>query len=379
MKQRLPAMYFYVDHTSQFPHNTGIQRCVRLIAKSLIKLGINLCPVCWDPAKGFVLPTAAMLDHLACWNGPAVNSWHLNLDNPQGLNWILIVELVRAQNKPSPQMMKSYAATLGLQVAWVFHDAIPLRRAHFYGGHGSMAAQSHAAYMRGLASADLVLANSSHLCDFLRKRKLPFMHVVGLPLAHEFPGKRSFGLQQVRTKGEPLKILCVGSLEQRKNHKSLLKALSWLSDTEIFSFQLKVVGWSQEPVVVEMIERAINMGLPIEYISDADDDCLSDLYEWAHVSAYPSVEEGFGLPVAESLWRGRGCICSGEGALGELASGGGCIRVDVNSWQDIAKTFLQLEKHPKLLAKLTLEINQRELRCWKDYGSGLLNNLFLYS
>lgn len=370
-------MYFYVDHTSQFPYNTGIQRCVRLIAKTLIGLGINLCPVCWDPVKGFVLPTAAMLDHLERWNGPAVNSWYLNLDNSKGLNWLLIVELIRAKNRPSPQMMKDYAASRGLKVAWVFHDAIPLRLPHFYGGPSSPATQSHAAYMSGLASADLVLANSYttafHLCEFLHERKLPFTHVVGLPLAHEFPGERSLGLQYSRFEGEPLKILCVGSLEQRKNHKSLIKALTWLSATENFHFGLKVVGWSQEPVVVEMIKRAITIGLPIECIGDADDEYLNHLYEWSHISAYPSIEEGFGLPVAESLWRGRGCICSSEGALGELSSGGGCIRVDVNSWQDIAKAFLDLEHSPMLLSQLSVEINQRKLSSWRDYGRELLH------
>ena len=36
-------MFFYVDHTTRFAHNTGIQRCVRLTARALLELGIPLC------------------------------------------------------------------------------------------------------------------------------------------------------------------------------------------------------------------------------------------------------------------------------------------------------------------------------------------------
>ena len=42
-------------------------------------------------------------------------------------------------------------------------------------------------------------------------------------------------------------------------------------------------------------------------------------------TVYPSVEEGFGLPILESLWCGKPAICANFGAMLEVAeAGGGC-------------------------------------------------------
>ena len=44
---------------------------------------------------------------------------------------------------------------------------------------------------------------------------------------------------------------------------------------------------------------------------------------------FKNVPEGFGLPIMESLWHGKPCLCAGFGAMGEIAEGGGCLTVDV--------------------------------------------------
>ena len=369
-------MFFYVDHTSRFVRNTGIQRCVRLTARALIELGIPLRPVCWRPEQGFVLATPAQLSHLERWNGPPADAWTLDLDMPIEPAWLLVVELVRSRVGPSVVELTHSARQRGLKVAWVFHDAIPIRLAHFYGGLNSLAARSHADYMRGLASADRVLANShttaDHLRSFLNREELPSAHVHGLPLAQACPGIQRVRRLDCHQTGSPLRLLCVGSLEARKNHRTLLKALAWLLAFKERSVDLRIVGWANDPAIAALVERAISLGLSVAWIHDADDDRLNQLYAWAQFTVYPSIEEGFGLPVAESLWHGRGCLCSGEGALGELAAEGGCLTVDTRSWRLLAEAMSSLVASPDFLVDLNRAAQQRSLRTWSDYGQQLL-------
>ena len=369
-------MLFYVDHTTRFAHNTGIQRCVRLTARALIELGIPLRPVCWQHDQGFVLATRDQLSHLERWNGPSADSWTLDLATPITPPWLLVVELVREMNKPTPQRMQAAARARGLKVAWVFHDAIPIRLAHLYGGEQSMAASSHAAYMRGLAVTDRVLANShttaEHLRSFLQKENLPSAHVQGLPLAQAFPSPRMDCPPETHQFGAPLRLLCVGSLEARKNHRTLLKALAWSKTFSNVMVKLRIVGWANEPKIAALLQRSVRLGLPVEWIQNADDECLDQLYAWSQFTVYPSLEEGFGLPVAESLWHGRGCLCSGDGALGELASGGGCLMVDTRSWRSVADALVTLAASPERIAALNAAAQRRSLRSWSDYGQQLL-------
>ena len=135
---------------------------------------------------------------------------------------------------------------------------------------------------------------------------------------------------------------------------------------------LRIVGWANDPAIVALVERAISLGLSVAWIHDADDDRLNQLYAWAQFTVYPSIEEGFGLPVAESLWHGRGCLCSGEGALGELAAEGGCLTVDTRSWRLLAEAMSSLVASPDFLVDLNRAAQQRSLRTWSDYGQQLL-------
>ena len=369
-------MLFYVDHTTRFAYNTGIQRCVRLTARALIELGVPLRPVCWQQDQGFVLATPAQLRHLERWNGPPVDAWTLDLDTAIEPAWLLVVELVRSRVGPSVAELTHSARTLGLKVAWVFHDAIPIRLAHLYGGLQSAAARSHAAYMRGLSVADRVFANShttaDHLRSFLNREQLPSTHVQGLPLAQAFPTPRQTPSPEPHQLGSPLRLLCVGSLEARKNHRTLLKALAWLEAHSMGMPHLRIVGWANDPALAALVERAISLGLPVAWIRDADDHRLNQLYAWAQFTVYPSIEEGFGLPIAESLWHGRGCLCSGEGALGELAAEGGCLTVDTRSWRALADALNSLLGSPDRIAALNAAAQQRRLRSWSDYGQQLL-------
>ena len=369
-------MYYYVHHTSSFPRNTGIQRCVRSIAAALIARGCGLRPVVWDQGAGELKAASHhQRQHLARWNGPPIAAWaDQSQEPPSHGNWLLIVELVSGPFHPSVQQLREEAKRRGLKVAWVFHDALPLRS----GAERTVAC--HSAYMTGLACFELVLANSEASAKDLRQFLLQRGHnqvelgqlIHALPLATEFPGSpRGVPLAQ-RPVGNQLRLLTVSSLEPRKNHLGLLKAVIFLVAQGAFPAELVLVGWANDPRVVALVQRALQLGLQLRWEAEVDDARLGELYHWCDFTVYPSLEEGFGLPVAESLWQQRPCLCSGDGALGELAMGGGCLPVNTHDWRQLAAGLARLLHDPSLRTQLTQEACERPVRPWARYAQELL-------
>jgi glycosyltransferase involved in cell wall biosynthesis len=374
-------MYYYVDHTSRFQRNTGIQRCVRAIAAALMEVGVPLHPLVWNrEQQDFETPTPQALAHLGQWSGPDPAVWGRGQAAARD-NWLLIVELVRGPHQPTTDQLRWAAERWGLRLAWVFHDAIPVRLAGLYGRAAEATAASHRVYMEGLATADLVLANShttaSHLRSFLQQQGLRAESVEALPLALEFPGvPRGEPRQTQRAEdGRPLYLLCVGSLERRKNHAGLLKAVAWLVAQQRFAAELVLVGWPNDLAVVALVRRAQALGLPLRWEDAADDKRLVELYTWCDATVVASLEEGFGLPAAESLWHGRPCLTTALGALGELVAEGGCLPLAGSAWPQIADGLQRWLEDPSLREQLARQVQLRPLRSWRHYATELLARL----
>ena len=383
MKQ--PILY-YVDHTCRFAHNSGIQRCVRALARALLELGQPLLPVVWNKGAQRLQPAgAAALSHLAHWNGPALERWSHWPTQAEALrgSWLLIVELVSGPHNPSQRQLQAACEALQLRQAWLFHDAIPIRWPQLYGSAGPQAAACHATYMRGLGQAELVLCNShtsrQHLLKFMAQEKGARAaelerRIVPLVLAEQFGGCRPAPPPE-RPAAEPLQILCVSTLEPRKNHRNLLKALAWLHSEGLRHWQLHLVGWAADQAIASCVERATSSGLPVEWHQHTDDAELEALYQRCDFTVYPSLEEGFGLPVAESLWQRRPCLCSGEGALGERAAQGGCLTVNTTLWSTIADGLSVLLTDSNRRRDLIHATEHRPFRTWRNVATNLISEL----
>lgn len=362
----------YCHHTSRFARNTGIQRCLRATARALSELGQPLVPLVWSAqADGLALAGEAARRHLAAWNGPPPQAWTLG-PLPRG-SWLLVVELLSGPHQPTQPWLRQLADRHGWRLAAVFHDAIPL-------GWGGTAARYHAAYMRGLADYDLVLATSATSRAALEaywgeQRPGPRRaRLQTLPLAAELPGAPRRWPETAAATGH-LRLLCVGSLEPRKNHRRLLQALAWLQAQGQLQSTLQLVGWANDPRVVAMVQRAQALGLPVHWDAQARDEALLSYYQHCDLSVYPSLQEGFGLPVLESLWQGKPVLVGQAPALQEQAEGGGCLVVDTTAWQPLADTIGLLQRQPQRLTKLREQLCRRPLRDWRDYGSFILGEL----
>ena len=375
-------IFYYVDHTSRFVHNTGIQRCVRLLAMALIDAGQPLVPVVWDRERGrFAAPSAQALAHLAQCHGPPIGAWHAWRDpGACAQGWLLIVELVRGLNNPTAEQLR--AAAPGLRLAWLFHDAIPWQQAVRAGCPDAPAAVAHARYMAAIAMDARVFCNSRSsridlLCFLAEYGHQPVRQLATrirpLPLAETFPTPRP-SPPSIERSG-PLRLLTVSTLERRKNHHALIKALVWLYSFGVQHWQLELIGWGADHEIVAMLRRARKVGLPLVWFGGVSDEQLHTAYAEADLCVYPSVQEGFGLPVVESLWHRRPCLCGDHGALAELAEGGGCLTVNTQQWPAIASALDQYIKNPLLRLKLGQQLEQRSYRTWKDVAQELLVGL----
>ena len=167
-------------------------------------------------------------------------------------------------------------------------------------------------------------------------------------------------------------VLCVGSHEPRKNHLATLAAaeLLWASGRE---FSLAFVGgnaWGSDEFLFEL-ERLQDAGRPVRSISAITDELLWGGYHAAAITVFPSTNEGFGLPVAESLAVGTPVVTSNYGSMLEIAQGGGAVLVDPRDDRNIAAGIERALFAEGENARLRAEAAARPSRGWPDYATEL--------
>lgn len=110
-------------------------------------------------------------------------------------------------------------------------------------------------------------------------------------------------------------VLCVGAKRPHKNQELLVRALPQLPEHVV----LALVG-HPEPYDRELRELAAGLDVAgrVRFIDYVPDDDLEALFRIAGVFAFPTLGEGFGLPVIEALDRGLPVACSSIPVLREV-------------------------------------------------------------
>jgi glycosyltransferase involved in cell wall biosynthesis len=165
---------------------------------------------------------------------------------------------------------------------------------------------------------------------------------------------------------EPGFILAVGTVEPRKNYPRLLAAFRQMRGRH-GSLPFIVNGRPGVPQLViagrpgwaygDTLQR-IGAEPGVRYLGHVDEPTLSALYEAASVLAFPSLYEGFGLPLLEAMSRGVPAVVGAAGALPELAAGA-AIAVEPDDVDAIAGALERLLADPHLRKKLGEEGKRR--------------------
>lgn len=373
-----------LSHTSHTRARTGIQR----VARSLrVALGDGAVGVTHDPYRRSwrtleawehdnLSATAAAAKRGARWPwGATLRSRVQRLigsrSTPLPENSGLVVPEVF-----SPGVARAlpalFAATTGPRVA-LFHDAIALRLPELT---PTKTVARFPSYLIELLAFDGIAAVSEDsraaLIDYWRWLGAATTPPVrAIPLGIDLPDTAPVTPSAPRT-GTPV-VLSVGSIEGRKNHVALLDACEarWAGG-DVFSLHLVGLAHAQTGADALARIRALQAaGRPLRYDGPASEAALTDAYARCTFTVYPSLSEGFGLPVIESLAHGKPCVCCAHGALGESARGGGCLTLDDVTPASIATALARLLAHPGEVAALAAAARNRRFKTWTDYAHEL--------
>ena len=207
-------------------------------------------------------------------------------------------------------------------------------------------------FRRALRTADAIIAVSRHTAtDVARLGRVDpaRIHVVphggSMPVGTIDPGPtlERLGIQRPY-------ILFVGTIEPRKNLVRLIQAYRQLATGIPHTLVLAgPPGWGSRPVHRELAVSGPGRIVITGRVSTED---LDRLYRGADVFVYPSLYEGFGLPVLDAMARGVPTITSNTSALPEL-TGDAAVLVPPTSTESLAAAIETVLSDPAERARLS--------------------------
>ncbi len=135
-------------------------------------------------------------------------------------------------------------------------------------------------------------------------------------------------------------FLFVGALVKHKNIINIVDSISILP--EEYKLPLIIVGRGKE-YKQEILKRAKQKGLgeKVTIIDYVDTEDMPSIYQLAKVLIWPSLYEGFGIPIIEALFSGLPVITSRTGCFREAAGKGSCY-IDPNSIEEISESIVSI-------------------------------------
>ena len=147
-------------------------------------------------------------------------------------------------------------------------------------------------------------------------------------------------------------LLFVGNCAPNKNVPLLLEAVSRLrgrrADTPLLVMAGSDCRWQP---AMQRYARALGLGNGIAWVGKVDDALLTDLYAGAVMTVMPSFEEGFGLPVVESMACGTPVVCSEAASLPEVA-GNAALFFSPHDCEQLVEVMQQVIDSPHTQQKL---------------------------
>jgi len=176
-------------------------------------------------------------------------------------------------------------------------------------------------FNRRLPYASHILTISEYVRnEIIDEMGLPPHLVTSIPLAPDpvfFPRKKLEAEEVLRNHGWPEEyILFVGTLEPRKNLSLLIKALT-IADTKIPLILAGWQGWGDKKWMQIISDQELQRR--IFFTGYVDEETLACLYTGASAFVFPSLYEGFGLPILEAMACGCPVICSNAASMPEVA------------------------------------------------------------
>lgn len=168
-------------------------------------------------------------------------------------------------------------------------------------------------------------------------------------------------------------ILHVGTLEPRKNIPRLLRAYHYLRVTRSLPHTLVLVGrlgWRYREIFDTITE--LRLSDEIRWLGYTPVDALARLYSAANVLVYPSLYEGFGLPVLEAMVCGCPVVTSNVSSLPEVVGDAG-ITIDPTDGNALAEALYHVVSDSGLAAEMRRRgLERAKLFTWEQTATKTL-------
>jgi glycosyltransferase involved in cell wall biosynthesis len=273
--------------------------------------------------------------------------------------------------------LAAFAEFSGNATAVIGFDCVPLTSGETTGGGMG------AAFARNLVAVarfDQVIPISAAAgqeyagwCRMLAGTGLSGPRITPLELPWEMPAADTAeGVPPESESGDLPLMLCVGSHEPRKNHMAVLYAAEalWL---EGHRFALAFIGgnsWNSEHFGSE-VARLREQGYPVRTASGVSDAVIAAAYRAARLVVFPSLNEGFGLPVSEALSAGTPVVTSDYGSMREIGEGRGAVLVDPRDDDSVQAGMRAAMFDEPIRDRLRSETAGLTPRKWADYARDL--------
>ncbi len=273
-----------------------------------------------------------------------------------------------------------WARARGLLVAALLYDLIPVT-------HSVLCPPAVVGrfpeYLEGVASCDAVWAISGE--TLLRFEQSAARHSLPRPaeraaiwLPAQLGARPRAGEAATPPDSDGIMALCVSSIEPRKNHRALVEAFrALLARRPELRLRLVLAGnrFEGADALADWLLAVTREEPRISWTGLVGDAELAALVGRSAFTIYPSLVEGYGLPITESLWMGRPCLCHNSGVMAELAAEGGCLTADMADPAAIERAIERLAEDAPLRRRLTARARRRALLDWAGYGARICGRL----
>ncbi|HEV8289726.1 MAG TPA: glycosyltransferase family 1 protein [Candidatus Norongarragalinales archaeon] len=230
-------------------------------------------------------------------------------------------------------MAKALLATKGLRVL-TMHDVIAMDPGE---GHPAVRFFERDA-LRKLRDIDRIITISHHSKkEINRVLHVPIDKIdvtwLGVDNAAFKPGPKTVSRKALLLPQEKKIVLHIGGDEPRKNLYGALNAFALLKDRNSLFIH---VGHASTQT--RMIAQKLGIEKRVYFIERAPQEKLVHYYRAANVFLFPSLHEGFGLPVAEAMACATPVVTSNNTALGEIA-GRSALTVNPHDFREIARAL----------------------------------------
>ncbi len=273
-----------------------------------------------------------------------------------------------------------HAREKGAMIATVLYDLIPVTHPEFV---GLKRKEVFLQYLQNVATkSDLIVAIS----ETVRNQVVEFLPTIcsdqsyckdvrSFELGAELSSSKGIVRKAVQELFKPelekTPYLMVATFDPRKNHRYLIAAfdLLWKKQPDLKLCLVGRVGWLCEELLIQL-EKHPRRNRDLFVFHDLSDSELQYCYSSSRGVVFPSIVEGFGLPIVEALWHGQKTFASDTPIHREVGRND-CCYFDLTEPQSLVDSILDWESQ---LANSKPQLPMRQPIAWSESNLQLFHH-----